>query len=308
MTQLELGPVVLGGNVFGWTVDREEGFRVLDAFVDGGGTAIDTADVYPAWVPGNSGGESETIIGEWLASRGNRDRVVVATKVFSLATRPGLSAANIRAAVEDSLRRLQTDHLDLYYAHRDDAEVPQAEYLAAFDALVRQGKVREVGASNFTAERLVSAAKIADAEGLTPFTVAQDQWSLVERGVETDLVPTLRELGIVEVPWASLASGFLTGKYRPGTAVDSARAGGAGRYLDDPRAVELLGVLDDVAAAHGVGVGSVALAWLRRQDVVAAPLASGRTVEQVRTLLESRHLELTGDEVAALSAVTAPQA
>jgi aryl-alcohol dehydrogenase-like predicted oxidoreductase len=306
MTQLDFGPVVLGGNVFGWTADRDESFRVLDAFVDGGGRSIDTADVYPAWVPGNSGGESEAIIGEWLASRGRRDDVVIATKVFSLATRPGLSPANITAAVEDSLRRLQTDRLDLYYAHRDDADVPQEDYLAAFDALVRAGKVREVGASNFTADRLVSATKIAESEGLTPFTVAQDQWSLVARDIEDDLVPTLRMLEIVEVPWAALASGFLTGKYRPGTDVDSARAGGAAKRLDDPRNVELLSVLDEVADAHRVDVTAVALAWLRQQEVVAAPIASGRNVEQVTTLLESARVTLADDELARLSAVTAP--
>jgi aryl-alcohol dehydrogenase-like predicted oxidoreductase len=308
-TQLTFGPVVLGGNVFGWTADRDAGFRVLDAFVDGGGRSIDTADVYPAWVPGNSGGESEAIIGEWLASRGNRDRVEIATKVYSLATRPGLSPANIRAAVEDSLRRLQTDHLDLYYAHRDDADVPQEEYLAAFDALVREGKVRELGASNFTADRLVSAAKIAEAEGLTPFTVAQDRWSLVERGIEDELVPTLRDLGVVEAPYHSLAAGFLTGKYRVGgAAVDSPRAGTAAKYLDDPRNVELLSLLDDVAATHDASVPAVALAWLRQQDVVAAPIASGRTVEQVETLLASARVELSVDELTRLAEVTAPGA
>jgi aryl-alcohol dehydrogenase-like predicted oxidoreductase len=307
-TRLDFGPVVLGGNVFGWTTDRDEGFRVLDAFVDGGGRSIDTADVYPAWVPGNSGGESEAIIGEWLASRGTRDRVEIATKVYSLATRPGLSPANIRAAVEDSLRRLQTDHLDLYYAHRDDADVPQEEYLAAFDALVREGKVRELGASNFSADRLASAAAIADAEGLTPFTVAQDRWSLVERGIEDELVPTLRELGVVEAPYHSLAAGFLTGKYRPdGSDLASPRAKTAASYLDDPRNVELLTVLDDVAASHATSVVAVALAWLRQQDAVAAPIASGRTVEQVQTLLESARLELDADELARLSKVTAPR-
>nr|WP_284295027.1 aldo/keto reductase [Luteimicrobium album] len=308
LTRLDFGPVVLGGNVFGWTADRDEGFRVLDAFVDGGGRSIDTADVYPAWVPGNSGGESEAIIGEWLASRGNRDRVEIATEVFSLATRPGLSPANIRAAVEDSLRRLRTDHLDLYYAHRDDADVPQEEYLSAFDALVREGKVRELGASNFTADRLASAAKIAEAEGLTPFTVAQDRWSLVERGIEDELVPALRDLGVVEAPYASLASGFLSGKYRIGATVESARARAAGKYLDDPRALALLPVLDDVASAHGTSVAAVALAWLRQQDVVAAPIASGRTVEQVEALLASAHVELSADELARLAEVTAPGA
>jgi aryl-alcohol dehydrogenase-like predicted oxidoreductase len=306
VTALDFGPVVLGGNVFGWTVDKEEGFRVLDAFVDGGGRAIDTADVYVAWIPGNSGGESETIIGEWLASRGRRDDVVIATKVASLETRKGLSAANIEAAVEDSLRRLQTDRIDLYFAHRDDEGVPQEETLAAFDRLVRAGKVREIGASNFAPARLRSAAAIAQQEGLTPFTVAQDQWSLVERGAEVDLVPTLEELGIAEIPYSSLASGFLTGKYRPGAVTESARAGKAGGYLENPRNVDLLDVLDDVAADHGVSVTAVALAWLAAQRTVAAPIASARTPEQLGDLLEAGRVRLTPEDVAQLSAATEP--
>jgi aryl-alcohol dehydrogenase-like predicted oxidoreductase len=306
MTDLDFGPVVLGGNVFGWTADREASFAVLDAFVDGGGRAIDTADVYSEWVPGNSGGESETIIGEWLASRGRRDDVVIATKVFSLSSRPGLSAANIRAAAEDSLRRLQTDRIDVYFAHRDDPHVPQEEVLEAFDALVRAGKVRAVGASNFSAERLRSAATVAREGGLTPFTVAQDHWSLVAREVEYELVPTLDELGIAEIPYAALAGGFLTGKYRPGASVDSARAGAAGQHLDDPRKLDLLDALDDVAAAHGVPMSAVALAWLRAQPTVAAPIASARTAEQVGPLLESARVELTPQELELLSETTAP--
>jgi len=306
VTSLDFGPVVLGGNVFGWTTDREEGFRVLDAFVDGGGRAIDTADVYVAWIPGNSGGESETIIGEWLASRKRRDDVVIATKVGSLAERKGLSAANIEAAAEDSLRRLQTDRIDLYFAHQDDPGVPQEEVLTAFDRLVQAGKVREIGASNFAADRLRSAAAIAASEGLTPYTVAQDQWSLVERAAEFDLVPTLDELGIAEIPYSSLASGFLTGKYRPGATSDSARAGRAGAYLDDPRNVDLLTALDDVAADHGTSVTAIALAWLAAQRTVAAPIASARTVEQVADLLAAGRVRLTPQDVEQLSAATEP--
>ena len=306
MTSLDFGPVMLGGNVFGWTADREEGFRVLDAFVDGGGRSIDTADVYVAWIPGNSGGESETIIGEWLASRKRRDDVVIATKVGSLASRKGLSAANIEAAAEDSLRRLQTDRIDLYFAHRDDEETPQEEALAAFDRLVQAGKVREIGASNFAADRLRSAAAIAASEGLTPFTVAQDEWSLVERAAEIDLVPTLDELGIAEVPYSSLASGFLTGKYRPGATNDSVRAGKAGAYLENPRNVDLLAALDDVAADHGTSVTAVALAWLAAQRTVAAPIASARTVDQVADLLAAGRVQLTPQDVEQLSAATEP--
>jgi aryl-alcohol dehydrogenase-like predicted oxidoreductase len=301
MTALDFGPLLLGGNVFGWTVDRDEGFRVLDAFLDAGGVAIDTADVYPAWAPGNSGGESETIIGEWLESRGVRDRVLIATKVASLEGRRGLSAANIAAAVDDSLRRLRTDRIDLYFAHRDDPSVDQAETMGAFHDLVAAGKVREIGASNFSPARLRSAARVAESSGLTPFTVAQDEWSLVARDAEIDLVPTIGELGMVEVPYSSLASGFLSGKYRPGADVDSQRAGSAAAHLDDPRNLELLGVLDDVAAEHGVSVSGIALAWLRAQPHVAAPIASARTVEQLAELLPVNELALTADEVERLS-------
>ena len=303
MTSTDFGPVVLGGNVFGWTADRDASFAVLDAFVAGGGRSIDTADSYSQWIPGNQGGESETIIGEWVASRGNRADVHIATKVFGMNARPGLSAANITAAVDDSLRRLQTDYLDLYYAHRDDDTIEQAEYLGAFDALVKAGKVRELGASNFSAERLRSAVEIARAEGLTAFTVAQDQWNLVERGLESTLVPTLAELQITELPYFSLASGFLSGKYRAGTDVDSARAGGAAEYLKVPANVALLGVLDELASAHSASVASIALAWLRAQDVVGAPIASARTVDQVPALLHV--VDLSADEVARLSAATA---
>jgi aryl-alcohol dehydrogenase-like predicted oxidoreductase len=300
-TTLDFGPLVLGGNTFGWTSDRDETFAVLDAFVAAGGRSIDTADVYSAWVPGNSGGESETLIGEWFARSGRRDDVVIATKVFSLAERPGLSASNVRAAVDDSLRRLQTDRLDLYYAHRDDTEVEQEEYVAVFDELVRAGKVLEVGASNFTADRLRSAVEIARRDGLTPFTVAQDQYNLVDRGFESENRDALLELGVVELPYYGLASGFLTGKYRPGSSVDSARAGGASSYLENPRNVELLGTLDDIAAAHSVSVAAVALAWLRQQPAVAAPIASARTVDQLPALVESFELVLGDDELARLA-------
>ncbi len=306
MTSLDFGPVMLGGNVFGWTADREESFRVLDAFLDAGGRSIDTADVYPAWAPGCSGGESEAILGEWLASRGVRDRVVVATKVSSLDRRRGLSAANIAAAADDSLRRLRTDRIDIYFAHRDDETVPQEETMSAFSALVTAGKVREIGASNFSPARLRSAARIAAAAGLTPYTVAQDRWSLVERDAEIDLVPTVSELGMVEVPYSSLAGGFLTGKYRPGVEVASERAKGASAYLRDPRNVDLLDALDDVAAEHGVGVGAVALAWLREQPHVAAPIASARTPEQVADLMQSVSVVLTRHELQLLSAATEP--
>jgi aryl-alcohol dehydrogenase-like predicted oxidoreductase len=306
VTFLDFGPIVLGGNVFGWTVGREEGFAVLDAFLDGGGRAIDTADSYMQRLPGNVGGESESQIGDWLAARGCRDRVEIHTKVSSKHDRRGLRARNIVLAAEDSLRRLRTDHVDLYYAHQDDPDVPQDEYVVAFDSLVQSGKVREVGASNFTSARLRSALDLAAAQGLTGFTVAQDRWSLVERGFESQLLPTLVERGIVELPYASLAAGFLSGKYRPGRDVDSARAESASRYLDEPRSVGVLAALDDIAAAHDVTVTAVALAWLRAQPTVGAPIASGRTPEQVATLLSSADLRLTGEELDRLTEASQP--
>jgi aryl-alcohol dehydrogenase-like predicted oxidoreductase len=296
MTDLDFGPLVLGGNTFGWTSDRDESFAVLDRFVAAGGRSVDTADAYSAWAPGNSGGESETIIGEWLRRRGRRDDVVIATKVFSLARRPGLSPANIKAAVEDSLRRLNTDHLDLYYAHRDDPAVPQLDYLTAFHDLVKAGKVREVGASNFTFERLESATSIAGEAGLTPFTVAQDKYNLADRELD-DVLPRLAGLGVVELPYSTLASGFLTGKYRPGVTVDSARSGGASGYLSDPANLALLDWLDSVAAAHRVSVTAVALAWVRQRPGIGAPIASARTVEQLDALTESFTLTLTPEEL-----------
>jgi len=300
MSALDFGPVVLGGNTFGWTSDKDESFAVLDKFVAAGGRAIDTADVYGAWVPGNSGGESEAILGEWLKSRGHRDRVVIATKVFSLASRPGLSAANIHAAVDDSLKRLQTDHLDLYFAHRDDDTVSQAEYMGAFDELVTAGKVREIGASNFSIERLTSANSVAKDAGGTPFMVAQDRYNLVERGLE-EVLPILSGIGVTELPYAALASGFLTGKYRPGIEVKSARAGGATKYLDNPKNVTLLSTLDVIAASHEVSVTAVALAWLRQQTGVGAPIASARTVDQLDEVLQSFDLSLTLAELEQLA-------
>jgi aryl-alcohol dehydrogenase-like predicted oxidoreductase len=300
MSALDFGPLVLGGNTFGWSSNRDESFAVLDAFVAAGGRSIDTADVYSAWVPGNSGGESETIIGEWLASRGHREDVVIGTKVFSLPTRPGLSAANIHAAVDESLARLKTDYIDLYYAHRDDDTIDQAEYVAAFDDLVKAGKIREVGASNFSVERLTSAITLAKDAGLAPFSVVQDKYNLVDREL-TGRLETLAAGGIVELPYSALASGFLTGKYRPGVTVDSARAGGVAPYLEDPANVTLLDTLDDIAAAHGVSMTAVSLAWLRQQPAIGAPIASARTTQQLPALIESFTLTLSQDDMARLA-------
>lgn len=304
---LDVGPLILGGNVFGWSADRDTSFRILDAFVDAGGSSIDTADVYSAWIPGNSGGESETVIGEWLAARpGVRDRVTIATKVFSLESRPGLSPANIAAALDDSLRRLRTDRVDVYYAHRDDPDVAQEDTWAAFDAAVRAGKVRTLGVSNFSAERIRSASAVIERDGLTPLAFSQDHYNLVEREIESTLVPTLLELGVREAPYFSLAAGFLTGKFRPGEVdgVDTARPTSA-RYLEDERNVRVLAVLDELSAAHAVPVAAVSLAWLRARPAVAAPIASARTVEQLSALIASFDVSLSDGELAALDEVSA---
>ncbi len=306
MTQLAIGSIVLGGNVFGWTVQRDEAFRLLDAFFEGGGRSIDTADTYPSWAPGRRGGESEEIIGEWAAARGVRQQLVLATKVAKWSERPGLSPANIRAAVVGSLKRLRTDFIDLYYAHEDDPRVPQVEYLATFDELVREGKVRALGASNFAAGRLKSALEISRTNQLARFEYSQDHYNLVERALEKTLLPTLRETGTLELPYWSLAKGFLTGKYRPGAVVESSRAQAAGAYLANPRNVELLSLLDTIAGEHRVSVAAVALAWLRAQPGVGAPIASARTEAQLAPLLEASRLALRARELEALSAATAP--
>ncbi|MBM9466455.1 aldo/keto reductase [Nakamurella leprariae] len=295
-TGLDVFPLSLGGNVFGWTSDQETSFRVLDEFLDGGGNFIDTADAYSQWAPGNVGGESETILGEWLTSRGVRDRIVLATKVSALSTAKGLSAGTIERAVEDSLRRLQTDVIDLYWAHYDDADTPLEETVAAFDRLVRAGKVRALGASNFTADRLEQALKIADSTGTARYLALQPHYNLVERGIEDDLLPLAQRYGLATVPYYALASGFLTGKYRAdgsaGSGGDSPRAGAARKYLDG-RGRAVLPALDEVAAETGASVTAVSLAWLRTRPTVVAPIASARVPEQVADLLAGARLELT---------------
>lgn len=294
-TDLDVYGLNLGGNVFGWTADEETSFAVLDAYAAAGGNFVDTADVY------GGGGGSEEILGRWVAARGNRDNVVIATKVGAWDARPGLSAKNIQAAAEDSLRRLNTDHIDLYYAHRDDRDTPLEETLEAFDALVRAGKVRYLGASNYTAERLAEALSISDKNGLARYAVLQPHYNLVERGYERDLAPLVDREGLATLPYFALAKGFLTGKYRSKDETgDSPRAARAVSYLDGG-GERVLAALDEVAAAHGVSVATVALAWLRVQPTVAAPIASARTPEQLTDLIASVSLSLTPDEEASLS-------
>jgi aryl-alcohol dehydrogenase (NADP+) len=305
-TDLQVFPLCLGGNVFGWTAGERQSFEVLDAYAAAGGNFVDTADAYSAWVPGNSGGESETIIGRWMNARRNRAAMIVATKVGRLSTMQGLSAATIRAGAEASLRRLGTEYIDLYFAHADDPNTPLEETLRAFDALVREGKVRYIAASNYTAPRLSEALAISRREGLAFYAGVQPHYNLVHR---QDYEGVLRELCRQEhlacVPYFALASGFLTGKYRAGgTPVDSPRAPWVAKYLD-AGGQRILGALDEIAAAHTTTVASVALAWLLADGTIAAPIASARTKEQLVDLLPSVALRLSTGEISRLTRLQA---
>lgn len=298
-TDLSLFPLCLGGNVFGWSADRDTSFAVLDAYVAAGGNMVDTADAYAHWL-GRGGGESETIIGEWLASGRSRDSLLIATKVGKKPGLNNLRADTIVTACEESLRRLQTDHIDLYYAHQDH-EDPMEESLEAFDSLVRAGKVRHVAASNFTAPRLAEALDLASARGLASYVALQPEYNLLERNeYEQGLLPVLQERTIGTLPYFSLARGYLTGKYRAGgPQVDSVRAAGVTGYVGE-RGERVLAAVEQVAAAHAVPIAAVALAWLLTRPMVVAPIASARTVEQLRDLLPMATLVLMPDEIALL--------
>ena len=303
-TKLEVFPLALGGNVFGWTADEKTSFAVLDAYAAAGGNFVDTADVYSAWAPGNSGGESETIIGRWLRTR-DRGEVIVATKVGMHPKFSGLSPATIRTALEESLRRLQTDYIDLYFAHQDDENTPLEETLRAFDQLVQKGQVRYVAASNYSAARLQEALSTSDRAGLVRYVALQQHYNLVERDkYEGELADVVAREGLSSLPYFALASGFLTGKYQPGAKVASQRVERAGAYLND-KGIKILAVLDEVAAAHDVSTASVALAWLAAQPTVAAPIASARTPEQLSDLLQVADLKLSKSELQRLSEVSA---
>ncbi|MCM6763592.1 aldo/keto reductase [Rathayibacter sp. ZW T2_19] len=300
---IEVFPLSLGGNVFGWTSGRQTSFDVLDGYVAAGGNFIDTADSYSAWVPGNKGGESETIIGEWLSRRSDRDDVVVATKVSRHPEFQGLAPDTVRAAARASLARLRTDRIDLYYAHFDDDAVSIEDIARVFSELVDDGLVRAIGVSNFSADRIAQWLRFASDEGLHAPVALQPHYNLVERGIEADLLPLAREHGLAVVPYYALASGFLTGKYRDGSTPDSPRASGAAQYLD-ARGRRVLAALDAVAEAHGTEVATVALAWLRSQPGVVAPIASARVMEQLPALVASATLVLGEDELASLDAAS----
>ncbi len=306
-SSLSIAPLAFGGNVFGWSVDEKRSFELLDAFVDAGGNLIDTADVYSAWVPGNSGGESETIIGKWLKRSGKREQVVISTKVAKWAEQPGLSPVNIRQAVDGSLKRLQIDCIDLYQAHEDDASVPLVETLGAFARLIEVGKIRVIGASNYDAARFADALAVSKQHGLPRYESLQPEYNLVSRtGYEKELEPLIRSENIGVISYYALASGFLSGKYRRAAdlAKSSARGGAVKKYLN-PQGLQVLAALDAVAAAHHATPAQVALAWLIARPGLTAPIVSATSVEQLRELLGATSLQLSHDEIAQLDLASA---
>lgn len=298
-TDLAVGRINLGGNVFGWTVDEKRSFEVLDAFVDAGFNFIDTADTYPWWVNG-TGGTSETIIGKWLKSRGRRDELVIATKVGSQTREHpnDISAAHILRSAEESLQRLGTDHIDLYYTHFDDEKTPVEETLGAYARLIEQGKVRYIAASNLKPERLERSMEVAEAQGLPRYVALQPHYNLIERtGYATDLAPLVERYGLSVFPYYALAAGFLTGKYRSTADLGkSPRGGGMARHLEG-RGPQVLQALDIVAGRHHVSPATVALAWLLHQPHIGAPIVSATSVEQVQAMAAAPRLRLDADDL-----------
>lgn len=308
---LEIAPLVFGGNVFGWTIDEAQSFRLLDAFVDAGFDCIDTADVYSKWADGNSGGESETIIGKWHKARCNRARIVIATKVgMEMASdRQGLARAYIMGAVEDSLKRLQTDVIDLYQSHRDDAATPLEETLEAHAALIRQGKVRAIGASNYSAERLAAALATSKRLGLPRYETLQPNYNLYDRHeFEGPLEKLCRAEGLGVIPYFSLASGFLTGKYRSKVDLKKSERGSDVEQYLNPRGFRILAALDRAAAKHGASPVQVAIAWLLSRPAITAPIASATSPAQLAELVKGVHLELDISDITDLEAASAPEA
>jgi len=296
-TELDVYGLCLGGNVFGWTIDEERSFAVLDAYVQAGGNFIDTADSYGRRGPGGPG-ESERIIGRWMAARGNRDELVIATKVGMSPDLKGLSAANVRAGAEASLKRLGIERIDLYYAHEDDLQTSLQETLTAFGELIEDGLIGHAAASNYSAERLREALELGRREGMAEFVALQPHYNLMEREYEQELAPLCAEEDLACIPYFALARGFLSGKYRPGgEQVQSLRAGAVQESYANERGFAVLEVLDQIARAHEVAVASVSLAWLRAKPTVLAPIASATSPEQVAELLVSAELELSGEEI-----------
>ena len=307
---LHIAPLVFGGNVFGWSVDERTTFALLDAFVDAGFNLVDTADVYSAWAPGNQGGESETLIGRWLKASGKRDRVLIATKVAKWGRQPGLSRSNIEAAVEGSLQRLGTDVIDLYQAHEDDPSEPLEATLGAFSRLIEQGKVRAIGASNYSAGRLRQALQVSADYGLPRYESIQPLYNLCDRAdYEDGLAAVAAEHGLGVIPYYALASGFLSGKYRRPEDAAHSHARGSGvvaRYLN-PRGLRILQALDDVASRHRATPAQVAIAWLLAQPTVTAPIASATSVEQLHDILAAAQLPLDAHDLAALASASSQE-
>ncbi|MGK8209161.1 aldo/keto reductase [Burkholderia cenocepacia] len=297
-SDIQVSPLAFGGNVFGWTADENTSFSLLDALADTGINFIDTADVYSAWVPGNSGGESETIIGKWLKRSGKRDQVVIATKVGMLGARAGLSKDNILNAVDDSLRRLQTDHIDLYFSHRDFPDTPLEETLGAYQTLIDAGKVRIIGASNYSGARLREAAEISRRDGLPAYQVIQPEYNLINRAeYERDLEPVVRDLKLGVVNYYALASGFLSGKYRSEADLKkSVRGDRVAGYLND-RGLRILAALDAVADKHGTQPAAIALAWQIARPTITAPIASATSLAQLALLGEAIRVQLDQDDI-----------
>jgi aryl-alcohol dehydrogenase-like predicted oxidoreductase len=307
-SDLKVAPLVLGGNVFGWTADEGASFAILDAFVDGGFNMVDTADVYARWTPAG-GGASETVIGKWLAQGNKRDKVVLATKFGAEMGEgmKGLSAKYMVEAVEASLKRLQTDHIDLYQSHRDDPDTPQEETAEAFEALVKAGKVRAIGSSNFTPERLESALAVSQAKGLARYNSEQPQYNLYDRaGFEAELQQVCIENEVGVIPYYGLASGFLTGKYRSEADLGKSPRGGGVKRMMDARGMRILAALDQVSNAKGASPAQVALAWVMAQPGLTGPIASATSVAQLEELMGSARLALSAEDLAALDAASAP--
>ena len=303
-TDLVVHPLCLGSNIFGSNADEAQSHAVMDAYRGHGGNFIDTADMYNQWVEGHVGGESEAIIGSWMNARGNRNEMVIATKVSKMDRRPGLSAKNIFAACEESLNRLQTDYIDLYYSHDDDLTVSLEETLGAYAQLIAEGKVRYIAASNFTPARLRESVKFSEVNNLPAYVAVQDLYNLVDRTkYEGEMAQAVSDLGISNIPFYGIARGFLTGKYRAGvTEVDSKRAAGAREYANDKN-FAVLAAMDEIAKAHNASLAAIALGWLRALPTVSAPIASARTVEQVHEIVQI--VDLAPEEVAKLNAVSA---
>jgi len=303
---IEIAPLVIGGNVFGWTADEATSFKLLDRFTESGFNAIDTADSYSAWAPGLSGGESEEIIGKWLQQRGPRDEVVIMTKVGMLEERKGLSAATIEAAAEESLKRLGTDYIDVYFAHVDDAATPLEESLTAFSRLVEAGKVRSIGASNYTADRLRSALEVSEQKALPRYEVLQPRYNLHDRqDFESGLGKVAQEQEIGVVCYFALASGFLTGKYRSAEeAAKSNRAGMLANYFDD-RGMRILSAMNKIAEELAATPAQIALAWLMARPGVTAPIASATSVEQLDDIMKAARLELPEEVLGRLEEASA---